>query len=229
MFVPSDSIIQKIRSLLARASEENNDNPFERDIAVRHAHRLMEEHALSMLEVTEEELGAVSKGVMQLGVLHWKRAVVSIIASLYGCAVCWPTKKSDNYGSVYIYGRENNRITVETISDYVIESVEKEWLSVKRKKKLKNADKRSFCVGALYGVRDTVKSLKDARTEDNSTTGQGLALVNQYQRWEDEAKEAVTVSRTVSSPNEVKDRELAALGKRFGRKVRIEPRLAKAD
>ena len=223
----NDSVIQKIRALLARASEDSNDNPFERDIAIRHAHRLMEEHALSMLEVSQE-LSEVSKGVMEIGVLNWKRGVVSLIASLYGCAVCWPANKSSSsYGSVYIYGRENNRMMVETISEFVISSIEQEWLALKRKEKLKGAGKRSFCTGAFYGVRETVKTLKAARTEDARTdsSGQGLALINQYKRWEEEARDAVTVTRIAERPSEVKDLRLAARGKRFGKKVRIEPQL----
>lgn len=226
----SDSVIQKIRALLARASEDSNDNPFERDAAMRHAHRLMEEHALSMLEVTEDVLNEVSRGKLDIGILNWKRSVVSLIASLYGCAVAWPANRaSKNFGSVYIYGRENNRLTVESISDFVIDSIEREWQALRKKEKLKDGDKRSFCIGAVLGVRETIQELKDARREEAGTSGKALALINQYQRWEDEAKDAVTVTRIAEKPSEVKDLRLAAKGKRFGRKVRLEPQLAEGD
>ena len=226
--VSKEAVIQKIRALLARASEDSNDNPFEREIAIKHAHRLMEEHTLSMLEVTEEDLEEVSKAIMQIGTLYWKRSIVSMIASLYGCAVCWPSKRgSANFGSIYIYGRENNRITVETISEYVINSIEKEWQKLRKREKLKDGDKRSFCVGAVYGVRDTVKALKAARTDNAESSGQALALLNKYEELEKEAKEAVNVSSRVAPPAEVADMRLAARGRVHGRKVRLEPRLGK--
>jgi hypothetical protein len=198
--------------------------------AIKHAHRLMEEHALSMLEITAEDLENVTKAVMQVGILNWKRSVVSLIASLYGCTVCWPTRRgSKHHGSIYIYGRENNRITVETISAYVIASIEAEWLKVKRHEKVADGDKQSFCVGALYGVRDTVKALKDARLDKAASSGQDLVLLNKYQQWEQEAREAMNVTRLINSPSEAKNHRLAARGRELGRRVRLEPRLENAD
>jgi hypothetical protein len=228
--VSRPSVINKIRALLARASEESNDNPHERLNAIKHAHRLMDEHALSMLEITEEELESVGKSLVQVGILNWKRGVVSLIASLYGCAVCWPTRRgSKHHGKVYVYGREDNRITVETISAYVIGSIEGEWLKVRRQQGVTEGDKRSFCVGALYGVRDTVKALKAARVSNAASSGRDLALLDKYQEWEQEAREAMKVTRVTSSPNAVRNQRLAAQGRELGRRVRLEPRLGNGD
>lgn len=224
------SIINKVRALLARASEEQNDNPHEREVAMKHAHRLMEAHALSMLEVTEETFGAVTRGTLEVGTLDWKRNIVHVIAALYGCAVSWPSNKnSDNYGSVYIYGREENRLTVESISDYVIKSIEHEWVVLQDQAGFSDEDKQSFCVGALYGVRETVQGLRAERVKHAESTGQGLALLHQYEQWREESQEAAGVKRVVSKPSSVNDIRVAAHGKRFGRKVRLEPRLAEGD
>ena len=224
------NIINKVRALLARASEEQNDNPHEREVAMKHAHRLMEEHAISMLEVTEETFGAVSRGTLEVGTLDWKRNIVHVIAALYGCAVSWPSNESSrNYGSVYIYGREESRLTVESISDYVITSIEKEWLVVQEQAGFDDDGKQSFCVGALYGIRETVRGLREERFKVAENSGQGLALLNQYEQWREEAQEVAGVKKTVSKPNSVEDMRVAAHGKRFGRKVRLEPRLSEGD
>ena len=224
--MPNDKIIQTIRALLARASEDQNNNEHERNAAMRHAHRLMEEHAVSMLEVTQDELGRIDRETINTGISNWKRSVVGLIASLYGCAVCW-TKNEDSkhYGDVFIYGRENNRTTVQMISDFVIESIEQEWNAYEERSTRRNLDKDSFCIGALYGVRDTIIELKKAREEQATGGGTALALLNKYSEWELEAKEAMNVNSYVSTPSEVKDMREAMYGRSVGKRLRLEPHL----
>ena len=207
-----DKLISRIRSLLARASEEQNDNPHEREIAMRHAHRLMEEHTISMLEVSEEELGNINRESMQIGVQNWKRSLVGLVASLYGCAVCWPSKEgSKNLGDIYIYGRDNNRVTVQMISEFVINSIEAEWEGYKERTTRSDVDKNSFCVGALYGVRDTIIELKKARETQAESSSQALAVIDKYEKWQLEAKEAMPVNSYAKAPTEVKDMKVAFL------------------
>jgi len=222
-----EKIVQTIRSLLARASSENNNNEHERSNAMRHAHRLMDEHALSMLEVTQEELGAIERESMNIGISNWKRSVVGLIASLYGCAVCWPSnKESKGYGDLYIYGRDSNRSTVQLISEFVIQSIENEWQAYKKRTRRQDIDKNSFCVGALYGVRDTIIELKKAREEHAANeSGTALALLNKYSEWQLEAKEAMNVKDFVQPPTEVKDFREAMYGRSIGKKLRLEPHL----
>ena len=197
---------------------------------MKHAHRLMEAHAVSMLEVTAEEFGAVTRGTLQVDNLDWKRNIVHVIAALYGCAVSWPSNEaSKNYGSVYIYGLEENRLTVESISAYVIQSIENEWKVIQEQGGYSDEAEQSFGVGALYGVRETVQRLREERLKTAERSGKGLAVLNQYEKWREEAQEVAGVKRTVNKPNSVEDMRVAAHGKRFGKKVRLEPRLSKGD
>jgi hypothetical protein len=224
--MPKDKIVSTIRALLARASKEHNSNEHERNAALRHAHRLMEEHAISMLEVSQEELGSIDREQMNIGISDWKRSVVGIIASLYGCAVCWPTnEKSKHFGDVYIYGRDNNRATVQVISEFVIDSIEREWHAYKERSTRTDLDKNSFCIGALYGVRDTVISLRKARAEFAYEGSTALAVIDQYEKWQLEAKEAMNVNQFAQAPSEVKDLREALFGRSVGKKLRLEPHL----
>lgn len=224
--MPKDKIVYTIRALLARASTEHNSNEHERNAAMRHAHRLMEEHAVTMLELSQEELGHIDRDTMNIGISNWKRSVVGLIASLYGCAVCWPSKQSSkHYGDIYIYGREDNRSTVEVISAFVIASIEREWEAYKERSTRSNLDQNSFCIGALYGVRDTVIQLKKARVEHASESATALAVMNQFDQWQLEAREAMKVSSYAQAPTEVKDLREALYGRSVGKKLRLEPHL----
>ncbi|MCA9838536.1 MAG: DUF2786 domain-containing protein [Trueperaceae bacterium] len=232
--MPKDKIVSTIRALLARASKEQNSNEHERNAALRHAHRLMEEHAISMLEVSQDEMGSIDREQMNIGISNWKRSVVGLIASLYGCAVCWPTnEKSKNFGDVFIYGRDNNRATVQVISEFVIESIEKEWEGYKSRSTRNDLDENSFCIGALYGVRDTVISLRKARADFAYEGSTALAVLDQYESWGLEAKEAMNVNQFAAPPTEVKDLREAMFGRSVGKKLRLEPHLeastSKAD
>lgn len=225
-----DKLVSRIRALLARASAEQNDNPHEREVAMRHAHRLMEEHTISMLEVSQDQLGSVNRESMSIGVQNWKRSIVGLVASLYGCAVCWPSKEdSKNLGDVYIYGLDSNRVTVQMISEFVINSIEKEWEGYKERTTRNDVDKNSFCVGALYGVRDTIIELKKSRETQSQTSSEALAVIDKYEKWSIEAKEAMPVNSYANAPTEVKDMKVAFFGRSVGKRMRLEPHLEESN
>ena len=58
----NQKIIDKIAKLLARADESRNDNPHEREIAMRQANSLLVKHGLSMTDVTDQ---AETKEILQ--------------------------------------------------------------------------------------------------------------------------------------------------------------------
>ena len=81
-------VIRKISALLARGDEERNDNEHEREIALRHAQKLMDEYNISQLEANVAMVhGERGKTGVLTGKQVWKRQIYNALSELYGVTV----------------------------------------------------------------------------------------------------------------------------------------------
>ena len=165
-------VIRKISALLARGDEERNDNEHEREIALRHAQKLMDEYNISQLEANVAMVhGERGKTGILTGKQVWKRQVYHALSELYGVTVY----HSGDY--CYLIGGEVNREVLLSMGQYVAASIEREARKYPgRGRKWHN----SFKKGSVLGIMNTVRSIVSERSGNDQPTssGKGLVLYN---------------------------------------------------
>lgn len=119
------SVIDKIRKLLARGDEARNDNAPEREIAMRHAHALLAKHGLTLTDVGDEDsrgqLGRLGRQECGLSTKFvWEAGVWSQIAKLNGCKI---VRKGGNARGVWVIGRELRGEVVKSMARYCVDSI----------------------------------------------------------------------------------------------------------
>jgi len=188
-----NSIIEKIAKLLARADAAQNDNPHEREIAMRHANALLAKHGISMKDATDKverknTLGGLGRQKRTLTTRYeFEVGVWLAIANMNGCDVI----KEPGYGlkKIWLIGRQMNCTVTIQIASYVIESIKRE--ATKQGYKL-----RPFGQGAWYGVADQVERIiadKEKGKLDDEPVSESTALVvaSQFKQLTVETKNAL--------------------------------------
>jgi hypothetical protein len=177
-----NSIIEKIRKLLARADEARNDNEHEREIAMRQAHAMLAKHGLSMADVPEAEQaeseGALGRMSDDIGRAVWPAGVFDAIAKLNGCRVIRNPARNGKGASVWVIGRRVRCEITRDMARWLIKSIEREA----RKGGHKGTQ---FGTGAWYGIAEQVRRIlanMQAGQVDGQTLAPGMALmvVNQH-------------------------------------------------
>lgn len=215
-----DLIIKKIQKLLARADEARNDNPHEREIAMRQAHALLAKHGLAMSDVEgeaqpEDKLG---RSFVTLSArATWVQGVWGAVARLNGCEVVRvgtaPTKLA-------IIGRQLRVEVTTSMARFVVASIERESQSWGR-------DKVAFGVGAWTGVSKQVNVIlrrmqEGIVGEERLSEAKSLVVVSQHNTAACDAKRAVahfygeTQSRSYSHRG---DAQARAAGRKYGERV----------
>lgn len=218
------NIIERIKALLARAAKDRNPNAYEREVALRKAHELMEKHALSVLDLKDkDELGNLGMIELTIGALFWKRILVSAVAKLYGCYAMHFTQPGFNK-IIRIYGREGQRVTSSGIATYLMTSIEREWK--RYRKQDPGARKHDFCTGATHGVINTINRLAAERAAQGpASNSTEIVLVDHYKKLLDEAKKYAPAGRTHKHRAKVRDALSYDQGKRYGSSLSINPQM----
>lgn len=114
-------MINKIKKLFALASNASSQGN-ESENAMRMANKLLEKHAISMLDLSDQE--SVGVTFMSPPDVPWVRVLCNSIAKLYSCKVIrdpnWENSK------MILIGTESNRITAEIVINQLIDQITKE-------------------------------------------------------------------------------------------------------
>lgn len=185
-------ILEKIRAVLARADEARNDNPHEREIAIRQANAMLAQHGLTLAEVTDEaevkeNLGILGRTERQLETKFvWESGVWAQIAKLNGCYIV--RSPGHTKQRVWLIGRQLRCEVVKSVAQWVVQSIIREAIK-------QSYPKASFGNGAWSGVSEQVSRIlaQMARGEmgnETVSTGTALILVDQHKKALIEAKGA---------------------------------------
>lgn len=174
-----NAVVEKIQKFLARGDAARNDNPHEREIAMRHAHALLAKHGLELSDVTEaselrETMGRL--GRQECGTETrwiWEACVWNEIARLNGCKVL----RSPGQRKVWVVGRELRSEVVKSMSRYCVDSIRREAQRL-------GYPGASFGNGAAGGIAKQVSEILVAMEAgkldgEQLSTSTALVLVNQ--------------------------------------------------
>lgn len=168
-------IVKKIKALLAKADAERNDNENEREIAMRMAIKMMDEHSITSVQLRDEE-DERGVGHAETKSSIWKCNVIRHIGDLYGCKVY---RTSGRTGRTFVIGKESHRVTVLSLAEYVIHSIEREA----RRNHAGRGRKfiASFKKGSTNGLGHQVQELLEARKRGETTSAStALVVVGHY-------------------------------------------------
>jgi len=158
-------LIDKIKKLLSMAN--NNPNKHESEIAMRRANKLLKEHDLTMLSLSEVEEEQISMSV-EGGVTPWTRIIYRSVAKLYSCQYFVTHKFSEKMHVVV--GNESNRVTTTLIAEQLIDIIRKE----------SRGKGNGFRNSASMSVENTCLDIlaENARNSEEVIAGTGLVPVD---------------------------------------------------
>ena len=176
-----ETAIRRIKAMLARGDSDRNDNEHEREVAIRQATKLMDKFQLSRSDVLgAEDAGGMDVTKIATGSALWRCQVVGAIARLYGCST---TRSRGSQGTTQVYGKEYARTVVESVSLWLMRSIDAEATSLRRRDR---AFRNSFRLGAASGVYTSVERIEAARKQGETLApenrGQALAVVASYEK-----------------------------------------------
>ena len=174
-----ESIIQKIRKLLALA--QNNKNANERDVAMQFAMDMLAKHNLSIAEIAQA--GSAGPGDVKVGEFEsdirlerWTKDICSAVCQLYYCDYYSTEAFTLNYAvrtvPVFIGTKENIAVAVE-LANYLIKSVRKESNAAYGDARLR----RSFRQGAARRIYERAIEIIAAEKRQGASTGTSLVVV----------------------------------------------------
>ena len=180
----NQKILDKISKLLARADEGRNDNPHEREIAMRHANSLLTKHGLSMTDITDstetrETFGALGRKQHTLtSRFVWESGVWSASARMNGCQVIRTPRRG--LISIWIVGRQLNCQITQQVAEYAVKSI-------RREAKNQGFTACAFGVGAWKGINQQVDEIIAAKLRGEIDGEQlpestALTVVNQHKQ-----------------------------------------------
>lgn len=212
------TVLRKVASLLARADEARNDNEYERATALRQAQYLMDEYNISMIEAEarqthgerDQEGFWVGSGPMG----KWQTRVYNALAPLYGVTVYI---QGD---TVFTVGSEVNREIHQSMTEYVIRSIQRE---AEKCKGMGRAYINSFRKGAAYSVRVTAQRIVEERKAKPEGKGKELVEFNdrELQLNEDWLKDMGILLGTRHSKSRVTDAAGYFAGRKAGEGISL--------
>lgn len=204
-----DKLISNIKKLFALAG--NNPNQYEAEVAMKRAHKLLNENNLSMIDLADidaEEIGSSVFG----NVVGWNKHLYNAVSSLYMCK--YFTSNKLGHPMHVIVGAESNRVT----ASIVIESL----LSViKEQSKGKGVAYRN---GMMFGVIEKCNELM-SEDERELSTGTGLVLAD-IKNARMSANEEYISQYTELSKGRSSSYRTNAEGQAAGRKLSVNARMS---
>lgn len=151
----NNRVIEKIRKLLARADSTRNDNPHEREIAMRQAMSMLARHGLEVADVGDVDAkpeGAIGRSAAELMTKNvWERCVWAAVAKLYGCD-CVLHHDDSGRRVVWVLGRKLRVDIVRSVAAYAIQSIIRE-------SRANRHDTLRFGAGAASGISQQVATM----------------------------------------------------------------------
>ena len=175
-----ESVIQKIRKLLALA--QNNKNANEREVAMQFAMDMLAKHNLSVAEIMQAGQGAngddvkVGEFESDIRLERWTKDICSAVCKLYYCDYYMTEALTANLAirtvPVFIGTKENVAVAVE-VANFLIKSVRKESNAAF----VEPMRRRSFRQGAARRIYERAAEMLAAEKHSGESTGTSLVVV----------------------------------------------------
>ncbi|MDR3617222.1 MAG: DUF2786 domain-containing protein [Candidatus Obscuribacterales bacterium] len=184
-----ESIIQKIRKLLALA--EGNQNEHERAVAMQFASDLLGKHNLSLAQVQGQALKidvCVVDGNFKLE--RWIQCVLDAVCSLYYTDYYISTRKT----AMFVGTAENIAVSID-VARCLIDSIRKESNRLHKD----NHQRRSFRLGAAWKIllRSIDLIVEEKVSTKRKSPGTSLTIVrNQLERANEDYLSSLNLRRT---------------------------------
>lgn len=162
----NDRLMKKIRSLFALAANEGATGN-EAENAMRMANKLLEKHAISMMDLKEDDVVGIS--FITERNIPWVRKVIFYVSKLYTCQYVLMNSEMHT-----ITGTLSNRTTAKIVAKQLIDQIDKET-------KGKGAAFRNGAVESLYYTCMKILKEKTNCTEE-IMPGTGLMPLDLYKR-----------------------------------------------
>jgi len=183
-------VLNRVRKLLTLGNDSSASEG-ERDNAMRMAHAILAKYNLDMAQVesasgeakqaSEAAEPRVDHTAEFLG-FPWARNICQSIAELFFCHYVYSTKRNSWDCTHYFIGRTSNAVTASLVAEFVVRSTFREATRRMKSEMEGNAFRRSFGWGVASTVRERVRELRQASSQQQAeqpvaATGPGTALV----------------------------------------------------
>lgn len=114
-------MLDKIRKIIAKA--EGTDNAAEAEMLMAKAHKLLEEHNYTLLDVAEDTdpIATQKSGTHAWTSNSWVTTLANQLAKYYGCSLV--LSRTGNKRNHYVTGRESARVTFELMLPFILKQV----------------------------------------------------------------------------------------------------------
>lgn len=215
-----EKIIDRIRKLLALAS--NNPSEAEREAALSKAHQMLIAHNLQMQDVqgTPEEMDVYSLHVPYSS-SPWSRTIVNAIAQLYFCKFVFMKHGGNRSYTAQFIGMRSDADVARMVAESILNSVKRQGIIAARTTGGSEASFKSAAATSIYWRCDKLK--KEAQQSATATPGTALVVQSLYTQRAKEA-EAFAARRfgelkTPKTKLRVKGDEAGRMGRDFGNSV----------
>jgi len=184
----NDRIIERIRKMLALANDAGATEG-ERDNALRAAHATLAKYNLDMAEVEQHKTAKQKQAEGEPRTVHnaqffgrpWARAAIMAVAKLCFCSYVYGAATNAKLTKHYFVGRYSNSVTASLLSEYVVNSINREGRTRQRREGRLNPWFISFAWGAAVAITQRVEQLlRDGSQELNRGAGTDLVLASLY-------------------------------------------------
>lgn len=237
------NVLSKIRKLLARADESRNDNPHEREIAMRQANALMAKHGLEMSQVAGEAtqdnaFGSLGETTAIYRGSPWRSVVYGQMARLHGCECLKYKRRGTKETCIYVIGRELRAAVALSLAEYLINSIVREALVTWKAAGGElsgtgiSAWRTEFGKGAATSIFHQVTRIleeqkKGVIPESGISTSNALVVASQYEKALVEAKDFMYQRHRVGKARSYTTKGGAAnqQGREFGSRLSLNAQL----
>lgn len=176
-----EKVLNKIQKLLAMGNGTAVGGQAEADTALAKAYELMRQNNIDMAQVQsasrENILGALDENTITPPPMKsWEQRLLGAIVKLFDCDHIYNHSRCGNYHqvSVFIIGRESNRITAEIMYKWLRQKIHEDSFAYKA------SQRQGYCLGVVTGIWVKVRQLKK---NSAPTDAWGLVPMNEVAQW----------------------------------------------
>lgn len=176
-----EKVLSKIQKLLAMGNGTAVGGQAEADTALAKAYELMRQNNIDMAQVQsasrENILGALDENkITPPPMKSWEQRLLGAIVKLFDCDHIYNHSRCGNCHqiSVFIIGRESNRITAEIMYKWLRQKIHEDSFAYKASKR------QGYCLGVVAGIWAQVHQLKKNSTP---TDAWGLVPMDEVAQW----------------------------------------------
>ena len=172
----NDKIISKVQKLLSMANGDAAGGEHERDTAMKMALNLLAKHNLSMsdLETDKEER---ELDTIEQYTCPWRRQVAHAISNMYFTSFFSTKIQGKQKLKFSFIGLQSNCQTAKSMTDYVIKSLTKEVIKLRKELNENAAFETSFFNGAALKIVERCRKLREEAELESKGTSSGTSMV----------------------------------------------------